>query len=317
MVSIADCTQAGKRRRATWRAVFAGSLAVLFVAGTSAAQELAPRAYWPTPTGTKLALAGYSYSSGDVVTDASLPITGVDSRINSAVVGYQQTLALLDRTASIKFELPYVVGTTTGSYLGVPARADVSGMGDVALTLSINLLGAPAMNREEFRELLRDPGPILGASIRVIAPTGEYDGDKLINIGTNRWAARLQLGYIQPLGRQWALEMAGGAWFFGTNDNFLGYTREQDPIAAIEVHLIRVTKAGIWASLDGNYYAGGRSYLDNDSRADFQRNSRMGITIAWPIQRRHLIKAGYSQGVATESGGDYAIASLSYAVAIN
>lgn len=278
---------------------------------------MSPRAYWPAPTGTKLVLAGYSYSSGDIVTDVSAPITGVDSSINSAVVGYQQTLDLFGRTANIKFELPYVVGTTTGSYMGESARADVSGMGDIALTLSINLLGAPAMDREGFRELLRDPGPILGASIRVVAPTGEYDGDKLINIGTNRWAARLQLGYIQPLARQWALEISGGAWFFEANDDFLAYTREQDPIAAIEFHLIRVTRVGIWASLDGNYYFGGRSYLDDERRADFQRNSRMGITLAWPFKQRHLIKAGFSRGVATESGGDYTIASLSYAAAIN
>jgi hypothetical protein len=214
MASTADCTRTCKRRRPPWRAAVTSSLVLLLVAEPSATQEMSPRAYWPAPTGTKLVLAGYSYSSGDIVTDVSAPITGVDSSINSAVVGYQQTLDLFGRTANIKFELPYVVGTTTGSYMGESARADVSGMGDIALTLSINLLGAPAMDREGFRELLRDPGPILGASIRVVAPTGEYDGDKLINIGTNRWAARLQLGYIQPLARQWALEISGGAWFF-------------------------------------------------------------------------------------------------------
>lgn len=102
-----------------------------------------------------------------------------------------------------------------------------------------------------------------------------------------------------------------------SQDDFLAYTREQDPIAAIEFHLIRVTRVGIWASLDGNYYFGGRSYLDDERRADFQRNSRMGITLAWPVKRRHLIKASYSVGVATESGGDYTIAALSYAVAID
>jgi len=262
-------------------------------------------------------IAGYAHQTGDVVTDPTIPVTGVDSTIDSAVLAYQHTIDLFGRTGNFQVELPYVDGTTSGMVSDVPGRRDVAGIGDVAATLTINLLGAPSMSPTEFQAMRQNPRPILGASIKVLAPTGDYEADKLINIGTNRWAARLQLGYIQPLGRQWALEMAGGAWFFGTNDNFLGYTREQDPIAAIEVHLIRVTKAGIWASLDGNYYAGGRSYLDDESRADFQRNSRMGITIAWPIQRRHLIKAGYSQGVATESGGDYAIASLSYAVAIN
>jgi hypothetical protein len=197
------------------------------VVGTSGAQELAPRAYWPAPTGTWLLVAGCSYSSGDIVTDASLPISGVDSRINSAVIGYQHIVDLFGRTANTKFDLPYVIGTAKGFVMGEPARANVSGLGDVAMTLSVNRLGAPAMDREAFRELLRDPGPILGASIRVVGPTGEYDGDKLINIGTNRWAARPQLGYIQPQRPQWLLEMSAGAWLFQDNDDFLRYTLQQ------------------------------------------------------------------------------------------
>jgi hypothetical protein len=298
-------------------AAAAGSLLLSLAATGSLAQEMSPRAYWPTPTGTRLLLAGYSYSSGDIVTDASLPVTGVNSGISTGVVGYQQTFDLLGRTAIAKVELPYVHGSTSGMLFGQSARADIDGVGDVAMTLSVNLLGAPAMNRAQFRQMLSDPGPIIGASIRVVAPTGEYNGDKLINIGTNRWATRLQLGYIQPLGGQWGLEVAAGAWFFGNNDDFLGQLREQDPLAAIEAHVIRVTRSGIWASLDANYYTGGRSYLDGDRRPDFQRNSRMGLTLAWPFRQRHLIKAGFSRGVVTESGGDYTIASLSYALGIN
>ena len=150
-----------------------------------------------------------------------------------------------------------------------------------------------------------------------MAPTGEYAGDKLINGGTNRWAARLQLGYTQPLGGQWVLETAAGAWFFGENEDFLGQRRQQDPLGAIEAHVIRVTRSGLWASLDGNYYVGGRSFLNGERRPDFQRNSRMGVTLSWPFKQRHLIKAAFSRGVVTESGGDYTIASLSYAVGIN
>jgi hypothetical protein len=301
------------------RVLFCPAIAfVLLVlsAGMATAQELAPRAYWPTPVGARLVMTGYSLSTGDIVTDASLPITGVDSRIHSLVAGYQQTFDLLGRTTNARIEFPYVIGTTKGTAFGQPAQRDVNGIGDIAVTFSINLLGAPAMDREAFVAMLRDPSPILGASLRIVAPTGEYDDERIINIGTNRWSTRLQFGYIHPFGNRWGLELSAGAWLFGTNDDFVGMERTQDPIFAGEAHLIRIMRSGTWLSLDGNYYAGGRSYLDDEPRADFQRNSRVGLSASWPFRQRHIIKASFSTGIATESGGDYEIYSLTYSYAM-
>jgi hypothetical protein len=297
-------------------AAIAGWLLCL-LAVPAVAQELSPRAYWPAPIGTKLVLTGYSYSWGDVVTDPSLPISGVDSRINTGIAGYQQTIDLFGRTTHVKVELPYTIGTTKGLVFGQSAQADFNGLGDLAMTLSVNLYGAPAMDRQAFRALLSNPGPILGASLRLVAPTGEYHPDKLINIGTNRWSARLQFGYIQPLKPHWLLETAAGVWFFQDNPQFLGSTRSQDPIGAVEVHLIHLMNRGTWVALDGNYYAGGRSYRDGERGRDFQRNSRAGFTLAWPFMKRHLLKASFSRGVVTESGGDYTSILLAYAYAFD
>lgn len=301
------------------RVLFCPAIALLLlstIAGVATAQELAPRAYWPTPVGARLVMTGYSLSTGDIVTDASLPITGVDSRIHGMVAGYQQTFDLLGRTTSARIEVPYVIGSTTGTAFGQSAQRDVDGIGDIALTFSINLLGAPAMDRESFLTMVRDPSPILGASLRIVAPTGDYDNERFVNVGTNRWSTRLQLGYIHPFGNRWGLELAAGAWLFGTNDDFVGMTRTQDPIFAGEVHLIRIMSSGTWVSLDANYYAGGRSHLDGESNADFQRNSRLGLSASWPFKLRHAIKASFSTGIATESGGDYEIYSLTYSYAL-
>ena len=290
-------------------------MAILF-SHSAYAQDLTPRAYWPAPYGTKVVALGYAYQTGDVVTDPSLPLIGVDSKIDSLVVAYLQTISLFGRTSNFQIELPYVEGKTTGTYLNEPARSDVSGFGDFAATLSINLVGAPSMNLESFRELVQKPRPILGASLKVVAPTGEYDADKLINIGTNRWAIRAKLGYIQPIGQKWLMELTVGTWFFEDNDEFLGETREQDPITALNVSLIRKFRPGFWGSLDLNYYLGGRTIISGTKSANFQRNSRVGFTIVRPIKGRHAIKGSFSNGVITESGGDYQIISISYVYAI-
>ena len=293
------------------------ALAGLFVADSAGAQELSPRAYWPAPVDTRLLIAGYQYASGDIVTDPSLPVTGVDSGIHTGLAAYQQTFDVAGRSANLQLELPYTSGSTTGQYLGQDARADVSGVGDLAVTFAVNLLGAPAMDRAAFREFLGAPRPVLGASLKVIAPTGQYDPDRLINIGTNRWAGRLQLGYIHPLGRGWALEGAVGAWVFQDNDAFLGTTREQNWITSTELHVVRVFRSGIWTSVDVNYYTGGRTTVGGDTKADFQRNSRVGFTVAYPFAKRHVVKVGMSGGVVTESGGDFFKLLLTYAYVVN
>ena len=276
------------------------------------AQDLSPRTYWPAPKGTRVLIVGYAHQTGDVVTDPSIPITGVDSRIDSAVLAYQQTIDLFGRTGNVQLELPFVDGTTTGMVSDQAGRRDVTGLGDIAATLTINLIGAPSMSAADFQGLRKNPHPILGASIKVVAPTGEYENDKLINIGTNRWAMRFQLGYIRPLTPKWLLEMSAGAWFFQDNDEFLGTTREQDPIGALNIHLVRRFSPGFWASLDLNFYLGGHSTLDGERNADLQRNSRAGLSVAYPFRRRHAVKLGFSEGVVTESGGDFRTITLNY-----
>ena len=292
-------------------------LTAALVIGSSAhvdalAQDLAPRTYWPAPEGTQLLIVGYAHQTGDIVTDPSIPITGVDSTIDSGVLAYRHSLGMFGRSGNIQLEVPYVDGRTTGMVSDQPGRRDVSGPGDVSATLTINLVGAPSMSPAEFLELRQTPRPILGASITVVAPTGKYEADKLINIGTNRWAARLQIGYIRPLSPKWLMEMSIGAWVFEANDEFLGETRKQDPIGALNVHLIRRFSPGFWASLDLNYYVGGHSTVGEERNADLQRNSRAGLSLAYPLSRKHAVKLGISEGVVTESGGDFRAITLNY-----
>jgi hypothetical protein len=291
-------------------------IAALSSSADALAQDLTPRTYWPAPRGTQLVVFGYAHQTGDVVTDPSIPITGVDSTIDSAVLAFQQTIDLFGRTGNIQFELPYVDGTTTGMVSDVPGRRDIAGIGDVAATLTINLLGAPSMSPAEFQAMRQSPQPILGASIKVLAPTGDYEADKLINIGTNRWAVRFQLGYIRPLTPKWLLEVSAGAWFFEDNDEFLGETRKQDPIGALNVHVVRRFRPGFWASLDLNHYVGGHTTVGDDRNADLQRNSRLGLSLAYPFRRRHAVKLGISEGVVTESGGDFRTITLNYVYVI-
>ena len=281
------------------------------------AQELSPRAYWPTPKGTMVGVLGYSYSWGDVLMDPSLPITGVDSRIHVGFAAYLQTLSVFGRTTNFLIEIPYINGNSKGLLSGEPRSRNISGIADIGITLATNLIGAPSMTPKEFQELRANPHPILGASLKVLIPTGVYETDKLINVGANRWAIKTELGYMIPLENKWLLELELGVWFFADNDEFLGVTRKQKPVIATEIHLVRRFKPGFWGALDLNFFTGGQTTVGGKLSADLQRNARVGVTIVYPFASRQALKFGFSMGMLTKSGGDFYSTLLSYTVLLN
>jgi len=267
-----------------------------------AAQDLTPRAYWPAPKGTVLGTIGYAHSSGDIVPDPSLNVSGVNSDISTYYLGYLQTVDLLGRTANLIVELPFADGTTSVAPIeGDQVQRSYRGMGDVSGTLSVNFLGAPTMDKEGFARLRQNPVAIVGGSLKVIAPTGKYESDRVINIGANRWAAKAELGTIIPLQPRWLLELAAGRIHFWDNDNFLGYTREQKPINTLQAHLIHRMGPGFWISLDTNYYEGGRSKIASRQIDDARNDTKAGITMVYPFAGKNAIKLGYSRGSLNDS----------------
>src|SRR5262249_5476300 len=197
-------------------------------AAGAAAQELEPRAYSPNPTGANFVLLAYGHSTGDVEFDPGAPITNVSARLNQAALFYGRTFGFLGRSATAAVQLPYAWGNVEGDVSEERRSIYRSGLADLRLRLSTNLLGGPALSPREFAQ--RRPGTTLGASLVVIAPTGQYDPSKLVNIGANRWSFKPELGFSYPAGR-WFIELYGGAWLFTENGDFFGGSvRHQEPL---------------------------------------------------------------------------------------
>ena len=283
-----------------------------FCTSLAQAQELSPRAYWPAPRGAKALVVGANLATGDILTDPSLPVVGVDSRLRSGLGQYLHTFSLAGRTASVLGSATFTEGTTEGVLEGLPIKRSLSGWGDASARLAVNLLGAPTMDRAGMQALRDKPRPILGTSVTVRAPTGGYEADKLVNLGSNRWAVKPAIGLIYPLRRGWLAEFDLSTWFFSDNDEFVLGTREQAPIATGEFHLVKRIRPGFWFSIDLNYYAGGRTTVNGERRADLQRNSRFGGTVVFPFKQGHAIRAGFSTGVVTSSGNDFENLGVSY-----
>ncbi len=179
-----------------------------------------------------------------------------------------------------------------------------SGLADLRVKLSVNLLGTKAMSREEFVKAPKKT--ILGVSLTVQAPTGQYDPTKLINLGTNRWSFKPEVGVSVPVGR-WYLDAYLGAWFFTNNDQFYtgNSTRRQDPMTVLQGHASYVFKSRAWLAIDATWYGGGASTVDSNPPSARQSNSRFGATFAAPLVKGHSLKFAASTGATTRTGTDF------------
>jgi hypothetical protein len=205
--------------------------------------------------------------------------------------------------------LPYVWGNLQGNVAGQFQQARRSGLGDPVLRFAVNLHGARAMDLKEFVKYRQKT--IVGASVVVVAPLGQYDSAKAVNLGGNRWAFKPEIGISKAV-RKMFVDLYLGAWLFTANNNSQGRIRTQNPIATSQFHLSYNARPKLWVAFDATFYAGGRTSLNGVRGNDLQRNSRVGGTLSVKLDRRQSLKFAYSRGFFTTIGGDFQSVSVAY-----
>lgn len=272
------------------------------LANTAAAQEMEPRAYSPAPSGTQFVLLSYGHQSGDVLLDSSLPLKDVNVKLNLASFGYGRTFNLAGRQANVAVLVPYIWGTAQGTVFEDQINVRRSGGGDLRVRFSTLLTGGEALAPKEFAQ--RKPATIIGASVSIVVPTGQYDPARLVNPGSNRWAFKPEIGISKPNGR-WTFEGIGGAWLFTSNKSFLGNSRRsQKPMASFQGSVIYTLRPRMWISGNATFYRGGSTVLNDTANEDRQRNARIGATFSYPLNRQQSFKVAWAKGVTTRIGGN-------------
>jgi hypothetical protein len=279
-----------------------------------AAQDLAPRAYLITPVSSNAITIIWAFYDGGVDFNGTVPIGHATGTYYVPIFSYYHSVNFFGRSANIAASLPYAVGNFQGTVSGQSRSIYRSGMLDSSFRLSVNLIGGPAMQPKEWVKWKQKR--LLGLSLRVVEPTGQYSGTKLINWGGNRWAFKPELGYSQSWGH-WALDGYAGAWFYTTNSSFYAgpVTKPQSeaPIASLEGHLSYDVKPRLWLSLDGNFWTGGITSLGGiQNLATKQTGSRLGGTASFPITKHQSMKVSFSDGTYIRFGGNYQSVSVAW-----
>jgi hypothetical protein len=289
-----------------------GLLCLLLLAAPLSAQDLDPRAYANVPVNGTFLVWGFAVSHGGVVTDPTLPVTDINATVETPSVGVARSFSLFGKTAQAFGALPYSWAQVSGKVLEESRSITRAGLSDMRFRLSVLVRGAPAASVAQIAKAPRRT--ILGTSLTVVAPTGQFFPDRLINLGTNRWAFKPEVAVSHPMGERWLLDVYAALWLFTANDSYYPGTlhRTQAPMGAFQAHVSYNFQRTLWAAFDATYYVGGRSTIDGIGNDDRQSNSRVGGTLALPVGKRHSVKLAVSRGAIVRAGANFTTFSVGW-----
>jgi len=289
---------------------FISTILFCFAGFISIAQDLEPRAYANVPKGTNVISAVYALSSGDVLTDPSLPIKGFKITAHNFGAGYVHTFALANKLARIQVAVPLIFMSGNLQINGRDTSGVRNGFGDTRIRFGVNLFGSPALDKKDFRRYQQKM--IIGASVVFSVPTGLYYKNKRINLGSNRWAVKPEVGVSKRFKRFYT-EAYTGVWFYTNNNEFLtSKTLKQQPVVSLQAHVSYYFKNQMWIGVNSNWFNGGETLVDDVSSGDLKDNYRIGATWSVPFAKKHSVKFQFHVGAFTNTGYDYNLYSIGY-----
>ncbi|MCG8589582.1 MAG: transporter [Proteobacteria bacterium] len=283
-------------------------LGLVGIPSASVAQGDGPRAYFPVPddlhtfTGYGIFLRGNQSASPGTV------IEGADLDLDLGVIQYTHPLSIFGNAAGAFAAIPFGSVEGTVELRRFSQSGSSSGLADIQLGAVIGLVGAPALSRDEYAEF--EPGFAMGAIGKLLLPTGDYDSDRVINLGGNRWGGQLGLGFFYYRGRSYldpyltTVELIPSVGLFADNDDPFGGDRlEQDPLFMAEGHITQNIHRALWVSFDLFYEYGGETFLDGVAGDDAQSSLALGGSLGLNLPYGIGLKASYGEVVARNDGG--------------
>ncbi|KAA6175493.1 transporter [Pseudomonas marginalis] len=254
-----------------------------------------------TPTDLNMLFGYYNRVDTNTPIDTTLPIDGLSLNADVYLLRYARSFGIDGRNSAIQLIQPYAdVSASFDNARFFDGTKHNGGMGDAQVVFAHNIFGGPALTAAEFANW--KPETFLTGAVWLTVPTGDYDKDRVINIGANRWVVKPELGFGTPFGPTW-LEINTWVSLFGDNDEYHGNSKlEQKPLYAIEGHYSYTINRAFWASLDATYSRGGESKIDGIWQDNKQENGLLGASLGFMLTPQFGGLLAYSDTIAERRG---------------
>ena len=323
-----------KRKNKSTGFLFGIALAVIFSSLGSPANAIddGARAYWKARDGTHVVSTQYLFldmnaSDSQIFDPSHFIFPNADAEANLFLASYAYHFTLLDRPSSVGVNLlggsaDVDVDTNlvplqflpSGVVPGASFSQSATGFGDPTVQLDVNLFGTPPLISTV--DLLNyEPTWTIDAAVMLAAPIGQYDDDRLINMGQNRFFGRFALpmkyhfGAFAP-GQMSSIELTPSVWLFDQNDDFLGRKLENDPLWQLEGHVTHDFTRSFSGSLDLLYRRGFQSEIDGVEVGDELEVGNLGLTLNYQVTDNLALRAGYNSHLFGDSDLDNSVVRL-------
>jgi len=296
--------------------VFITNLAILSFSAPVFSVDDGARAYWKTREGSTVlsfqylnlnlqASGAQQFAPGEYI----YPNSDVEG--NVVVASWARHMTLFNRASSFAVNLAggsvqADIGALPSEFLPPGANPSgfsqsSSGYADPTVQLDINLVGTSRLksNVDLFNY---EPTWTVDTAVMLGVPMGEYDDDKLVNLGLNRWFSRIALpvkyhfGAFSP-GYMGSFEITPSVWIFEDNDDFLGQTLENDPIWQLEMHLTQDFTRSFFGSIDLLYRTGFQSTINGVETGEELDIGDLGYTLNFTSTDNLMIRTSFSSNV--------------------
>ena len=275
------------------------------------AQFTDPRTYDNSPVGINQLSLGYTYARANASIDYSLIIEGAKLNLNVGLLDYTRGVNFFNRFAWVEASVP--LAGLEGAVNSTTVQGSAIGAGDSSFVFGALLKGGPALSLQEFSTFV--PSTTLGASVTITAPTGLYNADKILNLGSDRWSFKPEIAVSHPFGpdHSWVIDVYGNAYFFTDNTSYHG--REilrQDPLLGLEGHLSYSFSSSVWASVDTRYSFRGNTLVDGTDQDNSQRNFTLGSEVSVSLSPQHSLLFSFARALLHQNGPAYTTFALKY-----
>ncbi|WP_028943091.1 transporter [Pseudomonas vranovensis] len=249
------------------------------------------------PTDLNMVFGYYNRIDANTPIDTSLPIDGLSLDADLYLFRYARTFGIDGRSSGIQLLQTYAdVSASFDDARFFSGTKHNGGMGDTQIVFAHNFFGGPALTTEEYANWT--PETFMTGAVWLTIPNGDYDKDRVINIGANRWVVKPEIGFGTPFGPTW-LEINTWVSLFGDNDDYQGSGKlEQDPLYAVEGHYSYTFNRALWASLDATYSAGGETKIDGVGQDNKQENVMLGASMGFMLSPQFGGLIAYSDTVS-------------------